>query len=281
MRTITEIKESICVEFMRNEHAAKAYGFTRGDSFSAHFSITSVESVLFYVFACAAWVLEGLFDTFSTEVDTRIQAMIPHRPKWYRDKMLAFMKGKTLIADTDSYDTTGMSDSEIDTAHVVKHAVAVESEDSSLLTIKVAGESGGVRGKLDDDVEIQLKAYIAEIKDAGVRTTLINEDPDSYICEVDVYYDPLLLPGDVETGCRAAIQSYIENLPFNGEYTNMALVDALQVVSGVRIVEFKGAKTSSDGGKTTPDIDARHVPFAGYYKYEAEAITLNMKPYGA
>ena len=97
MRTIEEIKETICADFMRNESVAELFGFTPGDSFTSHFSKVSVIGILFYIFAVAAWALEKLFDTYKGEVDTRIEEIIPHRPRWYRDKVLAFMKGKTLI----------------------------------------------------------------------------------------------------------------------------------------------------------------------------------------
>ena len=99
------------------------------------------------------------------------------------------------------------------------------------------------RCRLDAETEAQLAAYIAEIKDAGVRTALVNIDPDRFNCEADVYYDPMLVAETVESACREAVRNYIENLPFNGEYTNMALVDALQTLDGVRIVEFRGATT--------------------------------------
>ena len=125
MRTIEEIKETICADFMRNESVAELFGFTPGDSFTSHFSKVSVIGILFYIFAVAAWALEKLFDTYKGEVDTRIEEIIPHRPRWYRDKVLAFMKGKTLIADTDRYDTEGMTEDAIAAARVVKHAVAV------------------------------------------------------------------------------------------------------------------------------------------------------------
>ena len=46
-RTIAEIKDGIAGDFMRNEDVARAYGFEAGDSFTAHFSKASVESVLF------------------------------------------------------------------------------------------------------------------------------------------------------------------------------------------------------------------------------------------
>lgn len=276
-RTITEIKDDITAEFMRNEAAAKRYGFTAGESFSAYFGNLSVESILFYIFAVAAWTLEKLFDSYRTEVDARIDEIIPHRPKWYRDKVLDFMKDHVLIPETDRYDTTGMTEDAIAAAKVVKHAVASESEDASLLTIKVAGEEGGRRCKLDTETERQLAAYIAEIKDAGVRPALVNADPDRFNCEVDIYYDPMLVAQTVETACREAIREYIENLPFNGEYTNMALVDTLQSVEGVRIVEFKGASTSPAGESITTAIDARTVPVAGYFVMQD--VKLTMKAY--
>ena len=112
-RTIAEIKDGIAGDFMRNEDVARAYGFEVGDSFTAHFSKASVESVLFYIFACAAWVVESLFDEHRREVNLCIEEILPHRPKWYRDKVLGFMKNKVLIADTDRYDTEGMSEDDI------------------------------------------------------------------------------------------------------------------------------------------------------------------------
>ena len=262
---------------MRNASAAKLYGFTAGDSFAAFFGKLSVESVLFYLFAVAAWTLENMFEAFRSEVNASIDKMKPHRPKWYRDMVLAYMKDRTLIPDTDEYDTADMTDEEITAAQVVKHAVADESDDASLLTIKVAGEKGGRRCPLDAQTESQLKAYIAEIKDAGVRTALVNIAPDRFNCELDIYFDPMLLASAVESTCREAIQNYIENLPFNGEYTNMALVDRLQKIDGVRIPELRSATTVAAGESVVTAIDARCVPAAGYF--EMGDVKLNMKVY--
>lgn len=277
MRKIADIKDTIAGDFMRNEDVAKAYGFTLGDSFTAHFSKASVESVLFYIFACAAWVLESLFEEHKQEVNTRIEEILPHRPKWYRDKVLAFMKNKALIEDSDTYNTEGMTEDDITAARVVKHAVATENKEVSILTIKVAGENGGKRCQLDEETETQLAAYIAEVKDAGVRINLINNVPDVFNCEVDIYYNPMLLPEEVEADCREIIKKYIENLPFNGEYTNMSLVDELQQVEGAKIVEFKGATTAANSETTITPINARYVPVAGYFS--AGTITINLRVY--
>ena len=277
MRTVDEIKQDITTDFMRNESVAALFGFKVGDSFTAHFSKVSVVSVLFYIFACAAFVLERLFDSYRQEVDDRIEAIIPHRPKWYRDRVLAFMKGRVLLPDTDEYDTADMTDEELTAARVVKHAVADESDDASLLTIKVAGEQGGRRCPLDAQTESQLKAYIAEFKDAGVRTALVNIAPDRFNCELDIYFDPMLLASTVESSCRDMIRAYVENLPFNGEYTNMALVDQLQKIEGVKIPELRGATTVAAGESVVTAIDARCVPAAGYF--EMGDVKLNMKVY--
>ena len=276
-RTIAEIKDNLTADFMRNADVARIYGFEVGATFSAHFSRVSVESLLFYIVACATWVLENLFDKHREDVENRIEAILPHRPKWYRDKVLAFMKNKTLVPDMDYYNTDGMNDSDIEAARVVKYAAATEAVDASLLTIKVAGESDGHRAPLDTETEKQLLAYIGEIKDAGVRINLVNKSADIFQCELDIYYDAVLLPEVVETACREAIKNYIENLPFNGEYTNMALIDELQKIEGVRIVEFGNAKNEVSGESTPTIINARCTPTAGYFS--AGNIIINMKSY--
>lgn len=277
MRTIEEIKQHIAEDFMRNEAAAALFGFRAGEPFAAHFSRVSVVSILFYVFAAAAWTLEALFESYQQEVDARIDEIFPHRPKWYRDKVLSFLKDRPLLPDSDRYDTAGMTETEIDAARVVRHATADENIGVSLLTIKVAGEEGGRRCPLDDETERQIEAYLAQIKDAGVRTVLVNIAPDRFDCQVDIYFDPLLTASTVENACRASIEHYIENLPFNGEYTNMALIDCLQAVEGVRIAELRSAAAVAAGESVVAAIDARYIPAAGYFT--PGTIQLNMKVY--
>lgn len=276
-RSINEIKEEAAREFMKNEAAAERYGFAVGAAFGDYFGAASVENILLYVWAVCAWTVEQLVGRHKAEVTERLEELTAHRPKWYRDKVLGFMEGKALEPDSDRYDTVGMSEAEIAAARVVKHAVATESRDASLLTIKVAGESGGKRRPLSGEQERQLKAYISEIKDAGVRTALVNMEADTFGCTVDVYYNAVLEPGSVQTACEGAILDYIENLPFNGEYTNMALIDRLQAVEGVKIAELRDSTAQAADESTTTRINARITPKAGYFK--PGTVTVNMKAY--
>ena len=277
MRTIAEIKSIITADFMDNTTMAQAYGFTRGQRFDDCFSVVSIESILFYIVATAIWALECLMDEHKKDVEAEVEQIIPHRPKWYRDKVLAFMTGKSLVTDTDYYDTSGMDEAEINEAHVVKYAAATESADTALLTIKVAGETNGELAPLASDVETQLRAYITEVKDAGVRIALVNKPADGFRCGMDIYYDTMIPPQVVRERVENAIKAYLCGLPFNGEYTNMAMVDKLQVLEGVKIAEVKSVMVSVNGESTTTAIDARYTPVAGYMK--AEQLNINMIPY--
>lgn len=103
-RNIKEIKQEAAREFMRNE-AAELYGFEAGAEFGDYFGAASVENILLYVWAVCAWSVEQLVARHKREVTEELEALMPHRPKWYRDKVLEFMEGKELDGDSDSYDT--------------------------------------------------------------------------------------------------------------------------------------------------------------------------------
>lgn len=277
-RTLEEIKEGMEGDLMRNTDAARLYGFTAGvTEFGKHFGKLSVEGLLFYIVAMAVRTLERLFDLFRADTERMIDEKTPHRPKWYRDKALSFMKGRTLVADTDRYDTSGMTDEAVEAARVVRYAAATEPEDASVVTLKVAGESGGRRGPLDGETEAQLRAYIAEVKDAGVKVQVVNKRADRFTARISVWYDPVLLEEDVRKACAAAVRAHVENLPFNGEYTDMGLVDTLQGLEGVKIADVVRSAARGEGEATDTVIEGRFTPAAGYF--EAADVEIDMKAY--
>ncbi len=262
---------------MRNEHVAQAYGFAPGDKFTANFSKASVENVLFYIFATGAWVVENLLDQHKRDVNAYVGQSTPHTLVWYCNLVRNFMYGKALDRETGRYDTTGMKEHEIESARVVKYAVAAEDRNSSVLTIKIAGEQDGMRTRLAPEVEELIREYIYETKDAGVQIELVNEEGDPFWCEVCVKYDAMLVPREVEEACSQAIAKYVENLPFDGEYSNMALIDRLQEIEGVRIAEMVKAWTVSEDRRDAL-IEVSHTPLAGYFKVAPNGITLTMEP---
>lgn len=278
-RTISEIKRAICAEWMGNEDVQKAYGFSANDRFNEKFSVVSIENLLFYIVAVASWVVENLIDTHKSEVDAALNSLTPHRPKWYRDKVLGFMKGKSLANESDTYDTSDMTASEIEAAHVIKYAAVNENALTSILTIKVAGITDGQRSALDQTTQRQLENYLREVKDAGVRINLINESADRFKCSLFIYYDGLLEAESVEKMVLEAVQDYVENLPFNGVYSNMSLVDAVQRVEGVKIAEVESSAIMANGQDSWTPIDVRVVPNSGYMCAENGDVTITMEEY--
>lgn len=274
-RSITDIKKQMTDAFMADEYIREAYGFVEGDTFNGKFSSVSIESILFYIVAACIYTFEVLFDSYQDDVNNTVETSA-HTARWYRGKALAFMDEVPLVPETDYYDTSDMSDEEIEAAHVVKFAAATESKYSSMLTIKVATQGNDGLAPLSLATQGRIEAYFAQIKDAGVRINLINQEGDKYDCNMDIYYNPLLSPGIVKDAVENAIKGYIGSLPFDGQYSNMGCIDAVQKVDGVEIAEMKAAYVTV-GSETSTLIDARHRPVAGYMV--ARTLTINMKVY--
>lgn len=274
-RSITDIKKQMTDAFMADEYIREAYGFVEGDTFNGKFSSVSIESILFYIVAACIYTFEVLFDSYREDVNDTIETSA-HTARWYRDKALAFMRDVPLVEDADYYDTSDMTDEEIEEAKVVKYAAATESKDSSLLTIKVATK--GNNGELQPlDQTTDLAAYLAEIKDTGVRINLINRAGDVFSYEMDVYYNPLINANTVKSAVEDAVKNYVQGLPFDGQYSNMGCIDAVQKVAGVEVAEMKSAAARASNEITMTPIDARYRPSAGYMKVGTAII--NMKVY--
>jgi len=277
-RSIADIKKEMTGYFIANETVIGLYGLDRSKSFEDQFSKVSLESILFYVVAVAIWSLEVLFDTHKTEISSLIDSSKPHRLKWYVNKTLSFQYGRTLVTDSDVYDNTDVTDEQIEAERVVKYAAAVEV--AGRIVIKVAGESAGERAKLTVEQESALVAFLKEVKDAGVKIDLINKAANSFKATIDIYYDPMVLNASLSSlanggnPVKDAIENFIQNLPFNGEYRNSALVDLLQNVPGVVIPELHIAVI--DGTQ----VQAKATPTAGYMRVFAESdLILNAIPY--
>ena len=282
-RTIEEIKADMTANFVKQRAVISAYGLDGKKTFDQQFSRVSIESILFYVFAAALWTLEKLFDLHASEVEERIEQLEPHTLRWYVNKTKAFMYGHKLVADTDYYDTSNMSDTDIESAKVVKYAVA--SESNTVVYIKVAGEKEGKPSLLTDSQLAALNSYINTIKDAGVSVQIRNEEADLMRISLVVYYDPTLLSDDgtsLTSGGKPVddtVKSVITNLPFNGVYRNTDLLAALQALSGVEVVDISEVQVKPRNADEWTDVVGFNRPYSGYY--EIESLTVEYKQYSA
>ena len=270
-RSVEEIKKIMTDSFTSDETIKNAYSLQPGDTFDSRFSRVSIENIFFYIVAFCVWTLEVLFDKHKLEVETYIDNLRPHTLRWYAAKAKMYQHGMNLDGDTDNYNNSNLTTEQIDEMCVVKYAAAVEN--GGILSLKIATGSQTNRQPL---TQIQLNGfthYISRVKDAGVIVNVVNELANVFDTVIDIYYNPMVLNENLERidgsgdSVRQFIARFVENLPFNGEYRNSALIDALMHFEGIEFVDFKGA--TCDGIA----IDAFIVPSSGYFKIQPTGLT--------
>jgi hypothetical protein len=302
-RTIAEIKADIGAAFISHETVRSAYGLSDSADFSSSFSPVSVENVMFYVVASCIWLLEKLFDSHKAEVEAEIETLRPHTLRWYVSKALEYMpNGKLILQDgviaADYYDTTGMTDEDIEKAQLVKYAVATESNQTVYL--KVATDNGSGPTPLSAAQKKAFEYYISQVKDAGVGIRVISGAADRMRVEVVVLYDPTVLQAEIigdedgdmprihltsidgtEDGdvIKNAVTEVISKLPFNGEYRNADLLAAIQAVSGVEVADITNVEAAvADTDEFTKVVGYRR-PYSGYYALDNDEITVRGRAY--
>ncbi|MDB0611828.1 hypothetical protein PL371_08080 [Tenacibaculum maritimum] len=205
-------------------------------------SKVSVWRLFVFIVSVSFWTLEKLFDILKKEVEYLLYLLKPHKPSWYRNKILAFQFGHTL-GEQDYYNNDGLTALEIQTAKVVKYAAVVEI--NSKLFIKVAGEALGKRIKLPLPQETALIQYIKLIRDAGVKIELVNRDAD------------------------------LLKLEFNGELVLTKLTDQLQKVKGIEMPVVQKAFYKFGNQLEWTKINEVYQSDAGHMKINNEDLIIN------
>ena len=193
---------------------------------------------------------------------------------------MAFQLGFDLKTDSDEFNNTGYSSEQIEASKIVKYSAVVEAENDSRLIVKIAGETDGELNRLNEQQVASFKTYMQEVRDAGVKLTVINYEADKLFLDLQINYDPLVLSSNGQHLINAnfpvvdAIKAYMKELPFNGELVLAHLVDKLQQVEGVRIPTIMSASTSWIDENTNSygdpiGIAVKAIPVSGYFKVES------------
>ena len=228
-----------------------------------------------YIISVAIWSLEKLFDLHRADIDKRLAELKPHTARWYRSKALAFQYGLDLLPDSDTFNNQGHTEGAIEASKIVKYSAVIESKNEGRLIVKIAGEQGDTLQPITDAQKQAFEAYLSEIKDAGVRLSVVNYQPDILHLQMKIVYDPLMLDSNGQSIIHAtkpverAIKDYLKRLPFNGELVLAHLIDALQQAEGVKIPHLVLAQsknvTSSGEYGAFETIEISKIPTAGYF----------------
>lgn len=244
-------------------------------------SKTAVWRLILWIVAYAISVHESIFDQYKKEVSLLIQEEKAHSERWYRNKALAFQYGFSLLTDDDQFNNVGYDDDKIEGSKIIKYSAVTQSDDKSRLIIKIATELGGKLSPITADEKTAFESYIAEIKDAGVQTTVINYLPDKLQLFLKIKRDPNVIDSNgisILNGnepVKEAINKLLKELPFNGELVLNTVIDRLQVIDGVINPHLIAAKTAwidpaiGDYGGFE-NIEISKIPVSGYFEIDYE-----------
>lgn len=274
-RTTNEIFEAILTE-KANEPALSQL---------TNNSQTSRWRLFAYVVAKFHNLMELLFDKHKSEVTQVVDVERWGRLGWYVKKALLYQHGRSLIGETDGYNNSSLTDAAIELERVVKYASATENDEGKVVVKVAKGEVPDLEPLTDQELS-GLHGYFLKIRPAGIRVITVSQPADSLKLIIKIAYDALILDaegkrldGTNNTPVIEAINNYLSNIEFSGEYSNMAMTDAIQRVEGCTIVDLRAAFYKYSSFDYYSEIVSRYRPDAGYMKFINADSLIEYVPY--
>lgn len=205
-------------------------------------SQTSIYQLFKTVVAQIINYFEQLHDAKKDEIDETIANSAVNTAAWLKSKVEEFQYSASnpqvisLVNYAPQYATVN------EDLRIISRC-AVVSDLNKIVKIKVA--TGDTPTTLSSAQYTSLYAYIDSILPVGVSFDLINLTSDKLYVEAEVYYDGQYIDV-IQTNVEAAINTYLENLEFNGAVVVSELEDAIQSVAGVKDVKFIAIKARQD-----------------------------------
>ncbi len=273
-RTITEINNSIIAAIQAD---------TTLNTKATSTSKVAAWRLFSYIVAVAIWSLEVILDQRNTEVNALLLARKAHTPNWYATKVKDFQYGDTLVDGEDYYPVID------DTKKIITFVAIVEVFDNGLSTLLIKAAKGATTPEVPTtDEQTALNSYLQKIKDAGVYVQPRFAAADVLKPVMKIYYDPQVLQVidnklmSISAGTSVvedAIINYLKNLPFNGELSLNAFIDAIQVLSGISDPFMQSCQVTNTEYPTGTNITDKFIAYSGYF--ELDALTFDSFTYQA
>lgn len=205
-------------------------------------SQTSIYQLFKGVVAQIINYFEQLVDVKKDEIDLIADGVAPNTEAWLQNKILDFQYSATnpqvlsLVDFVPSY-------SSVDESLKIISRCAVKTDINKTVKCKVA--TGDTPTTLDASQYSALYGYIDAILNCGVSFDLINVPSDKLYIEAEVYYDGQYI-STIQDNVEAALNTYLETLPFNGSVFVSKIEDIIQNVTGVKDVKIISIKARQD-----------------------------------
>ena len=250
----------------------------------------SKTSIWLGIFKVIAWVLYNFqlsANLHLQEIRDLIASQKVFNLRRYRNEALRFQYGFDLIDESDqfkpTYEDNGVdviaTDDQIEASKIVKYAACnrVVENSRSKIVMKIAPED--LDGIFTPDHMEAFSKYIEEIAPAGDHVTIINYLPDFLKFSFKIKYDPMVLKADgmniltAKYPVNEAIETFLKNLPFNGELSVQKLEASIMLVDGVEDlqtlqIQSKWIDPAQNGYGFYQSVNMSVIPASGRFKVE-------------
>jgi len=230
------------------------------------------------LFATEVVILENLFAELEADLEVRKTEIPTGTLKWYAAETLLYQFGDILeiINGIPSYSVID------ELKQIIK--VSSATEQSGFVLIKAAKlDVSDNPEKLDPSELSGLTQYWIEKRFAGTAVQVISQDGDQMQVTALIEVDGQIIAADGQSVANPgvypveeAIKTYWRNLDFNGKYTIMGMVDAIQAATGVQNVVVNLVEAKAFDAVSYVDVtaltDQSYTAAAGYIVEDANIL---------
>ena len=200
----------------------------------------SIINAFTWVTAAAIYSFETLLDVFTTDIAKTFTQRINGTSAYYANAMLKWQYGDDLIINDEGtafhYATEDTTKRLI--THVSYQEYYNEEFKDNILILKVATGEGSSLSQLSDEELIAARAYLNQIKFAGVKCNVVSRRGDVLVPRVTVYYDGAITKEELYDNIDTARSDVIVNMKFDSLIYSQKIIDAIQKVEHVTDVHI-------------------------------------------
>lgn len=188
-----------------------------------------------WVTAAAIYSFETLLDIFTIDIAKIFTQRINGTPMYYANAMLKWQYGDDLVVNDEGtafhYATEDIAKRII--THVSYQEYYSEEFKDNILILKVATGEGSSLSRLSGEELVAARAYLNQIKFAGVKCNVISRKGDVLVPRLTVYYDGAITKEELYDNIDDALVKFIENMKFDSLVYSQKVIDAIQQVEHV------------------------------------------------
>lgn len=200
----------------------------------------SIINAFTWVTAAAIYSFETLLDVFTTDIAKTFTQRINGTSAYYASAMLKWQYGDGLIINDEGtafhYATEDTTKRLI--THVSYQEYYNEEFKDNILILKVASGEGRSLSQLSDEELIAARAYLNQIKFAGVKCNVVSRRGDVLVPRLTVYYDGAITKEELYDNIDTALIDFIVNMKFDSLVYSQKIIDAIQKVEHVTDVHI-------------------------------------------